>query len=96
MLAFWSSQLAQEVSNFLGGPVQTAEGATVLGGGYALYLKHKCGHCWRIGRHTVTVHTTETAAWNSRKQGGKAHSTTYPSCRRDLDKDHAAKARECV
>lgn len=94
LLAFWSSRLAGDLSNFLGGPVAALEGAGVIGvvsgTTWALYHKHKCGHCWRIGRHPVTVHT-EASGFGP--QAGKAHSTTYPSCKKDLDRDHAEAAR---
>lgn len=80
-LAFWSSQLAQELTNFMGGPIQTAEGITGLGFGVAYYRKHKCGHCWRPGRHTVHVPRAD------------GNTETHPSCKWHLDHDHAAKTR---
>lgn len=52
MLAFWSSGFAQEMTNFLGGPIQTAEGISGLGillAGYRLVNCHQAG-CKRIGR----------------------------------------------
>lgn len=80
-LAFWSSNLAQELTNFMGGPVQTLEGVTGLGVVFAVYRQHKCGHCWRYGRHAVHVQRDDGTV------------ETHPACKHDLDKDHAAKAR---
>lgn len=52
MATFWSSQLAQEISNFLGGPIQTIEGLSGLGiviAGYRMINCHQTG-CKRFGR----------------------------------------------
>lgn len=80
VLAFWSSQLAQELTNFMGGPVQTAEGATILGGVVAVYRKHKCLHCRRWG-HPVHVNRPD------------GHVEVHRACRVHLDEDHYTKAR---
>jgi len=65
----------------------------VLAGFYGAYRKHKCGHCWRPARHVVHVHTDSENAFANGTQSDAAHSTTYPSCHKHLDHDHAAKAR---
>jgi hypothetical protein len=55
MLAFWSSQFAQELTNFLGGPVQTAEGLAGLGFVTIAWKCLECHHnhpdnCHKFGR----------------------------------------------
>jgi hypothetical protein len=52
VLEFWSSNVAQEVTNFMGGPVQTVEGLSGLGiliAGYRMLNCHQTG-CRRLGR----------------------------------------------
>jgi hypothetical protein len=52
LVAFWSSNLAQELTNFMGGPIQTAEGVgglSILAMGYRLVNCQQTG-CRRIGR----------------------------------------------
>jgi hypothetical protein len=52
LVGFWSSQLAQELTNFMGGPVQTLEGVgglSILALGYRLLNCQMTG-CRRIGR----------------------------------------------
>jgi hypothetical protein len=52
LIAFWSSNLAQELTNFMGGPIQTAEGVgglSILAMGYRLVNCQQTG-CKRIGR----------------------------------------------
>lgn len=52
MIAFWSSHLAQQLTNFLGGPVQTIEGfggLSILTLAYRHLNCHQHG-CFRLGR----------------------------------------------
>lgn len=52
MIWFWSSQLAQHLTDFMGGPVQTLEGVGGLSI-LALAYRHLNCHqhkCWRLGR----------------------------------------------
>lgn len=53
LVAFWSSNLAQELTNFMGGPIQTAEGIGGLGVLTMGYRALNCHHkgCPWIGRH---------------------------------------------
>lgn len=55
LLGFWSSSLAQELTNFMGGPIQTAEGVGGLSILTMAYRKLNCHQhkCWRIGKHEV-------------------------------------------
>lgn len=63
----------------------------------AMYHAHRCTHCRRIGRHPVTVHTEASPTpidYGAGTAYTPAVSHTYRSCRKHLDHNHAAKARE--